>query len=84
MCNSFNPENPELWEICMKHGTILAKREKVTQIAILDLYDAVLKLTAHNSDYVKCLESLKQIEALCDGNNPDHAEIWRIAYQHFA
>ena len=37
-------ENPELWELCMKHGAILAKRERITQLAILAMYDEMLEL----------------------------------------
>jgi hypothetical protein len=69
MNGEFKPENPELLEICMKHGSILAKREKVTQIAILDLYDDVLKLTSSNSDYTKCPKcKAVEVENLGDGS----------------
>ncbi len=37
-------ENPELWEACSRHGAILSKHEKITQLAILDLYDEMLYL----------------------------------------
>jgi hypothetical protein len=41
---SLKMENPELWELCMKHGTILAKNEHITQVAILAMYDEILEL----------------------------------------
>jgi len=79
----FKPENPELWEICMKHGAILAKREKVTQVAILDLYDEVLKLTLSNSDYAKCTkEVLKYIRYSIDSQAG--RDVRDIIKKHFA
>ena len=82
MSNTFKPENPELWEICSRHGAILAKREKVTQIAILDLYDEVLKLTSSYSDYVKCASDLIGLFEWCGGSHPD--DIIEILKKHFA
>ena len=54
--NKFKPDNQELWDLCMKHGSIIARREKVTQVAILDMYDEINQLqnTSSNSDYAKC------------------------------
>jgi len=85
MSNDFKLENPELWGLCVKHGGIIARREKVTQIAILDFYDAVLKLTAHNSDYTKCLDLLsKELY----GNDPSivysREEVINLIRRHFA
>ena len=76
MSNEFKPGNKELWDICMKHGAILAKREKIAQIAILDLYDDVLKLTSSNKVYVKCPEcNGKGIKTAHDGYTSDGSDI---------
>ena len=53
--NKFKPDNQELWDLCMKHGSIIARREKVTQSAILDMYDEINQLQnkSSNTDYIK-------------------------------
>ena len=57
-------ENPELWELCMKHGTILAKRERITQIAILAMYDEMLELVRRTNGNIQ-----QQVQADSDEPN---------------
>ena len=40
----FRPENPELWDACMKHGKIISKHETITQLAVLAMYDEINEL----------------------------------------
>ena len=35
-------EDAELYNLCLKHGTIISKHTKIGQIAILDMYDELL------------------------------------------
>lgn len=57
-------ENPELYALCMKHGTRISKHETVTQVAILDLYDAVLELVKRSNGNIQ-----QQVQA--DSSTPN-------------
>ena len=59
--NEFKPENQELWDLCMKHGGILARREKISQIAILDMYDEIKQLQNTSSDISNIQQALKKL-----------------------
>ena len=42
------------------------------------------RTSAHNSDYTKCKDELKAVARLCNPNNPEHEEIFKIVMRHFA
>lgn len=66
-------ENPELYALCMKHGAVIAKREKITQLAILDMYDEMLGLiTKTKSDLDLLLKFAKDIASNYDHESDAH------------
>jgi hypothetical protein len=40
--SQFKPEYPQVWALCMHHGARLARREDITQLGILALYDGLV------------------------------------------
>ena len=72
--NKFKPDNQELWDLCMKHGSIIARREKVTQSAILDMYDEINQLqnkTFMYYDETKLQECCLSIKSICKKHGAD-------------